>query len=203
MAGDVPMSLAAVALLPPDLLEVATELRLPKDAALFVQGGKPEAMYCVLSGEVRLVRTSVMGAEIILQRATAGFLAEASLDQAAYHCDAIVAKPARILRIPRNRFQRALSQHRFRDAWIGYLGAQLRYARLQCERLQLRTARERILHYVDTEGRDRVLNLATTKKAWAAELGLTHEALYRALRSMLDSGELSERPSGCFRMKRS
>jgi CRP-like cAMP-binding protein len=197
------MADAAAAILPRELADAATELRLPKGATLFTQGRKPEAMYCVLSGEVRLVRTSSSGAEIVLQRARAGFVAEASLDQAAYHCDAIVAVAATILSIPRSRFQRALSQSRFRDVWIGYIGAQLRRSRLQCERLQLHTARERILHYVETEGRDRVLNLATTKKAWAAELGLTHEALYRALRSMRDAGELSERPSGCFQMKRS
>ncbi|MET0540072.1 MAG: Crp/Fnr family transcriptional regulator [Xanthobacteraceae bacterium] len=189
------------AILPPDLLKSATTLRLPHRATLFAQGDRPKAMYCVLSGEVRLVRTAITGAEIVLQRANGGFVAEASLDQSGYHCDAIVTKAATLLSIPKGRFQRALSQSRFRDAWIGYVSAQLRHSRLQCERLLLHTARERISHFIMTEGRDRIFKLAGTKKAWAAELGLTHEALYRTLRAMLESGELMERPAGSFRIK--
>jgi len=41
------------------------------------------------------------------------------------------------------------------------------------------SAVDRISHYIEAEG---VLNLTQTKKAWAAELGVTHEALYRSLR---------------------
>ena len=195
------MRLDAHSILPPELRVCATELQLSKGALLFAQGSRPKAMYCVRSGEVRLIRTAVNGAEIVLQRATSGFVAEASLDHAAYHCDAVVVKTATILSVPRSRFQRALSDAAFREAWIGYVNAQLRHSRLQCERLLLRTARERVLHFMETEARGRVLKLGMTKKAWAAELGLTHEALYRTLRSMLEAGELAERPSGCFRMK--
>jgi len=195
------MRLDAHSILPPELRACATELQLSKGALLFAQGSKPKAMYCVRSGEDRLIRTAVNGAEIVLQRATSGFVAEASLDHAAYHCDAVVVKTATILSVPRSRFQRALSDAAFREAWIGYVNAQLRHSRLQCERLLLRTARERVLHFMETEARGRVLKLGMTKKAWAAELGLTHEALYRTLRSMLEAGELAERPSGCFRMK--
>jgi hypothetical protein len=35
------------------------------------------------------------------------------------------------------------------------------------------------------------LELARTRKAWAAELGLTHEALYRALASMQRAGSVT------------
>ncbi len=189
-------------ILPEELLRVATELRLPKGATLFAQGQKPDAMYLVISGEVRLVRISSSGAEIVFQRATGGFVAEASLDQPAYHCDAVVMRPSHILRVPRADFVNALSRPEFRDAWIGYVGAQLRRSRLQCERLLLRTAQERILHFIETEGQQRMLRLTTTKKAWAAELGLTHEALYRALRAMRDSGKLIESPAGSFRLKK-
>lgn len=194
------MRLAAASILPPALRATAKELRLPKGALLFAQGSRPKAMYCVLSGEVRLIRTAANGAEIVLQRATSGFVAEASLDHAAYHCDALVVRPATLLDIPRLQFRRALSDGAFRDAWIGYVSAQLRHSRLQCERLLLHTARERVLHFMETESQGRALKLGMTKKAWAAELGLTHEALYRTLRAMSDAGELIEQPTGCFRI---
>jgi hypothetical protein len=51
--------------------------------------------------------------------------------------------------------------------------------RSQCERLALNSAADRIEHYIESEGRDGRLELKRTRKAWAAELGLTHEALKR------------------------
>jgi CRP-like cAMP-binding protein len=193
----------ALAILPAALRAAGTEVRLRKGAMLFRQGGRPRSMYCVLAGEVRLIRTASHGAEIVLQRATSGFLAEASLDHGAYHCDAVAVSDATLLGFPRDEFQRALSSETFRMAWIGYVSAQLRRSRLQCERLLLRSARERVLHFLQTENRDGVLDLAMTnltKKAWAAELGLTHEALYRTLRTMMDAGEIVEHPAGILRM---
>lgn len=193
----------ALAILPALLRAAGTELRLRKGAMLFRQGGRPRSRYCVLSGEVRLIRTASHGAEIVLQRATSGFVAEASLDHGAYHCDALAVRDATLLGFPRNEFQRALSSETFRMAWIRYVGAQLRRSRLQCERLLLRSARERVLHFLQTENRDGVLDLAVTnltKKSWAAELGLTHEALYRTLRAMADAGDIAEHPAGVLRI---
>jgi hypothetical protein len=48
----------------------------------------------------------------------------------------------------------------------------------------IRVEVDQISHYVESEGANGVVNLTQTKKAWAADLGLTHEALYRALRKM-------------------
>ncbi|HUW36171.1 MAG TPA: cyclic nucleotide-binding domain-containing protein, partial [Rhodocyclaceae bacterium] len=56
---------------------------------IFRQGERPKAVLCVLTGEIRLVRLSRAGGEIILQRSRGGFIAEASLESSAYHCDAI------------------------------------------------------------------------------------------------------------------
>jgi CRP-like cAMP-binding protein len=60
----------------------------------------------------------------------------------------------------------------------------LRRVRLQNERLALRHAEQRVLHYIETEGNGLSVELGQTRKDWAAELGLTHEALYRTLASM-------------------
>jgi len=57
--------------------------------------------------------------------------------------------------------------------------------------LALRGAAERIEHYIESEGEDGRLELTCTRKAWAAELGLTHEALYRALAGLERSGKIS------------
>jgi CRP-like cAMP-binding protein len=127
------------------------------------------------------------GETVILQRSRGGFIAEASLDTRTYHCDAITAEPSTLLLFPATAFRNALeSEPAFRRGWQSLLAKEVRKLRAQCERLSLNSAVDRISHYIESEGSNGVVNLTQTKKAWAAELGLTHEALYRALRRMQD-----------------
>ncbi|MGE0035527.1 MAG: Crp/Fnr family transcriptional regulator [Xanthobacteraceae bacterium] len=179
-----------LAVLPPSARRAARAVHLPKSARLFSRGDRPGAMYFVVSGEVHLVRLSPTGSEIVLQRARQGFLAEASLDQAAYHCDAVTVLPSELLMLPRKTFLEALAADGFRSRWIAHLARELRRVRAQAERLSLRTAQERIVHYLETEGNDGSIRLNQSKKDWAAELGLTHEALYRTLARMERCGRI-------------
>jgi CRP-like cAMP-binding protein len=157
---------------------------------VFRVGASPTGMFFVLSGEVRLVRSSRSGTEIVLQRARQGILAEASLDQAAYHCDAITSVPATVLKVSRDIVRQALKVEHFSAAWRTELSRELRRVRAQCERLNLNSARERVVHYIETEGENGALTLSQTKKQWATELGLSHEALYRTLSNMTNSGSI-------------
>lgn len=147
-------------------------------------------MFYVTAGELRLVRRSSSGDEIVLQRTRGGFLAEASLDQPAYHCDAIVAEAAEVLAIPRRHFADALCDTAFRRVWSSHLTNELRHVRARAERLSLKTARERIIHFIEAEGVNGRLRLDYSRKTWAAELGLTHEALYRTIARLAADGEL-------------
>ncbi|MBX3525067.1 MAG: Crp/Fnr family transcriptional regulator [Rhodoblastus sp.] len=157
---------------------------------LFLRGDRPKFMFYVASGEARLTRISAAGAEIVFQRASNGFLAEASLDQPAYHCDGVAFTRTRTLAIPIAQFRAALAREDFRDHWLRHLSRELRRSRAHGERLALRTARERIIHYIETEGSAGALQLKQSKKSWAAEMGLTHEALYRTLASMASAGQI-------------
>jgi len=153
---------------------------------------RPSKIFWVLEGEVRLVRRSRNGAEIILQRASSGFVAEASLDSPLYHCDAVAAVESRLLAFPINRFRQALAgDEKFRAFWIGRLAREVHALRSQCERLALHGAAERIEHYIESKGKNGRLELFRTRKAWAAELGLTHEALYRALSGLQRAGRIT------------
>jgi hypothetical protein len=60
----------------------------------------------------------------------------------------------------------------------------------------LRGVAERIEHYIEAEGNNGRIELRQTKKAWAAELGITHEALYRALSSLVRGGRLTTQERG-------
>jgi CRP-like cAMP-binding protein len=175
--------------IPADLRATVEHMEVPAGQTIFRMGARPAKVFWVLDGEVRLVRRSRNGAEIVLQRAGSGFVAEASLDSPAYHCDAVAPAPSRLLAFPIARFRSALVEDaEFRAFWMRRLAREVRTLRSQCERLALNSAAERIEHYIETEGRNGRLELTRTRKAWAAELGLTHEALYRAL-SMLERSE--------------
>lgn len=176
--------------LPDALRKSARICRIARGGYVFRRGDRPKAMYFVVKGDVHLLRHSSSGHDVILQRARAGFLAEASLDQSAYHCDALAVGESRLLQFPQKAFVEALTIVEFRSHWIAHLSRELRRVRAQAERLALKTARERIIHYLETEGEDGFVALVRPKKQWAAELGLTHEALYRALRRMEEDREI-------------
>lgn len=180
----VEQALPLLAEMPAGLRSEITQVRFDKGELIFRRGDRPRAMYAVLTGEARLVRTTRQGGEVILQRCRSGLLAEASLNQPRYHCDAVAILSTVLVSIPRRVFKLALTNEDFRGRWLSMLLSEIRRLRAQNERLSLKTAEERILHSIETEGDGRRLVLHRTRKDWAAELGLTHEALYRALARM-------------------
>lgn len=177
----------------PDALRNSARLRpFARGETLYRQGERPRFMLYVLAGEVRLLRRTPGGNEMILQRASGGFIAEASLDAQRYHCDVVAADDGRLLTFPCTAFQTALENDpAFNRAWIQLLAGEVRRQRARSERLSLHSAAERILHYLETEGIDGVVTLNQSRKAWAAELGLSHEALYRTLRQLRDSDSIA------------
>jgi CRP-like cAMP-binding protein len=178
--------------IPPALRDTVRVRAFAAGETLFRQGERPKAMYCVLDGEVRLLRRSREGGEVILQRSRGGFFAEASLESKAYHCDGVAAAEGRLLAFPVRAFREALEgDAAFRTAWMAQLAREVRRLRARCERLSLHGAEARILHAIESEGTAGTLVLAQSRKAWAAELGLTHEALYRALARLQSAGALA------------
>jgi CRP-like cAMP-binding protein len=179
-------------LIPKGLREVAMRVQTDSRETLFRVGDPVRHVYLVMSGEARLIRLERHGAEIILHRSRGGFIAEASLDSKTYHCDAVATEPSMLLLFPVVAFRAALANdHAFCKAWQSQLAKEVRKLRARCERLSLHSAVDRITHYIESEGDNGVVTLNESRKSWAAELGLSHEALYRALRRMQDDGTLS------------
>ena len=182
---------ALLAKAPAALRRQSRLLVVEKGQQLFSRGDKPRAMFFVLAGEIRLIRRSRAGGEIVLQRSRAGFIAEASLGQSSYHCDGVVPVTTEVLSIPHDAFSRALDEPAFRDEWLSHLCHELRRQRALSERLSLRSAADRILHFIETETVDGRLTLNQSKRDWASELGLTHEAVYRGLAELSRKGLIS------------
>jgi len=182
----------ALAVIPPKLRGLAERRRIETGETLFRLGDPLRGVFCVVAGEIRLVRRARNGMEIVLQRSRGGFFAEASFDTKVYHCDAVVAQPGAVLRFPAQAFRAALATDvMFRNAWMVHLAREILKLRAQCERLGLKSAAQRIVHYIESEGADGIVTLTESRMAWAAELGLTHEALYRALAKLRRERQLA------------
>ncbi|MBI4757138.1 MAG: Crp/Fnr family transcriptional regulator [Betaproteobacteria bacterium] len=174
---------------------------VPAGELLFRLGDVPAALYLVLEGEARARRFSPDGAEILMQRSRAGELfAEAGLVAPRYSCEAFCPLITTILRIP-------LAEVRARIANDGEFA--LRFAqfqavamRRQCaryERLRLKRAADRVLHYLNCEltgpaGATLALDIPLAE--WADDLGLEPETLYRTLAELEKKGLIQREPRG-------
>jgi CRP/FNR family transcriptional regulator, dissimilatory nitrate respiration regulator len=199
---------AAAAVLPdhgfPDALRRSAATRTcVTGEAVFRTGTRTHSVFYIETGRVRLVRFGAHGEEVALHDARAGeFFAEASLDSAHYHCDAIAAEPTQLLQVPAAAIRELLATDPvFVRRWVSLLAGQLRKSRARVERLSLKGARERVLHLLVSEGHGTApaVALQGTVKDLARELGLTHEVLYRTLAAMSVEG-LIERDGETIRL---
>ena len=77
-------------------------------------------------------------------------------------------------------------------AFAAALARQVMHLRSRIEQRNIRSARERVRHYLalNTGADGRTVALRGTLKDVAAELGLAHEALYRTLAALARAGEI-------------
>jgi CRP-like cAMP-binding protein len=183
MAPEISRRMAAH--LPVALHTLGRSLACAKDAWVFRKGDPVRLIFLVLEGEVRLSRFARDGSEITLHRAGRGdFFAEAALDAPRYQCNAIASRSSTLLAFPAVRVRALLAKDSgFARQWVSLLARQLHASRARLERLALKSAAERVLHYLHTEGKGPrcEVSLAGSLKDFARELGLTHESLYRTL----------------------
>ncbi len=172
----------------------AVERKLASGEPLFHLGDKTAGLVEVVSGRVRLTRVDRSGRETVLYVAGPGeTIAEASLFSPAYHCDAVAATDAIVRVYPKAAVLAAFARDpKAAQAFSAMLARQVMNLRTRLAQRDIRSARERLRHYfalnAGTDGR--TVNLSGTLKELAAELGLTHEALYRTLAALEKSGEI-------------
>jgi CRP-like cAMP-binding protein len=180
--------------LSPTVRAAAIERKLKPGQALFQSGSKAAGLYQVLSGTVRLVRTDRSGREAVLQAASAGdILAEASLFSSTYHCDAVATTAAIVRLYPKAILLAELKRDpKIAQAFAAMLAHQIMTLRTRLERSNIHSARDRVRHFLALNvGADgRTVDFRGTLKELAADLGLTHEALYRTLARMEADGEI-------------
>lgn len=174
----------------PDIFETlaahpATRRKLAAGEMLFRAGERVKALYVVVTGRLQLVRTSTAGSAVTLHRAGDGeAFAEPSLFSERYHCDAVAEVPSEVIAYAKADIIGGLEHDSKRMMLLlRHLAGQVQALRARAEILSLRTAPERLIAYfrLQMPSGEVGVNVKGTWKQAAAELGLTHEALYRAL----------------------
>lgn len=189
-------------LLPKGLLGQCHAHHFEKGDYLFHQGNKPEYMFFIVSGEAVLTRISSHGEPTILQRCKGGFVSEASLLVDAYHCDAIATHNGQAIMLPIESLREALADSKFSMKWVQLLSKEIMRLRTQSERLGLKDIRSKLIHLIETEGKQGVLTLQSDFKSMASEIGVTHEALYRAIATLEKEGLLEKHPNSLELLKK-
>ncbi|WP_215384350.1 Crp/Fnr family transcriptional regulator [Polynucleobacter sp. AP-Kolm-20A-A1] len=189
-------------LLPKGLLGQCHAHHFEKGDYLFHQGKKPEYMFFIVSGEAVLTRISSHGEPTTLQRCKGGFVSEASLLVDAYHCDVIATHNGQAITLPIKSLREALADSKFSMKWVQLLSKEIMRLRTQSERLGLKDIRSKLIHLIETEGKQGVLTLQSDFKSMASEIGVTHEALYRAIATLEKEGLLEKHPDSLELLKK-
>lgn len=162
---------------------------------LFQQGAKTTGLYIVLNGRVHLERVGPNGERLVIHRAMAGTsFAEASIFSERYHCDALVIEAGEFVRIDKAAVLTAFADVEFACAYGRQAARQIQAQRQLLEIVGIRSAEERVLAGLVAGLLDgQVID-------FAALLHLSHEATYRALRSLVGAGRVTNPSRGIYRL---
>lgn len=129
---------------------------------------------------------------IVLHDARPGELfAEAALFSEAYHCNAIAVQRSRVRVYDKAAALAGLDEASAGRALVAFMAGQLQRLRGRLELRNIRSARERVFQFLETQaGRSGEFVLCGDLQDIAEELGLTREALYRALAALAKEGAI-------------
>ena len=176
--------------------------RLAAGDRLFSQGDRTFGIFQVASGRIRLQRITPDGSTVTIHLARADeMFAEASLFSEHYHCDAVAEIESEILVYPQAEMtSRLRAEPEALWQFARELAGRLQGMRTRYEIKQIRSAPERVLQWLRMRsGADGIFHIPGTSKDIASELGLTHEAFYRALAALEKEGRIA-RSAGTIRM---
>lgn len=170
-------------------------LHLENETVVFRQDDKTRGLFFVIEGGVELRRYTQTGQSVIVHRAKGGeTFAEASLFSELYHCDAITTSKSHLVEL-----DRLIILRKFHDEPGFALAITKRFAqqnqgfRQKLELLAIRNAEERILVAI-LEG-----CLSGSIKAFASDICLAHEVVYRGLANLVNKGVLVKTGRGQYR----
>jgi CRP-like cAMP-binding protein len=152
------------------------------------------AMFYLKSGRIDMCRYTRHGDEIVIHRARAGeTFAEAAIFSDRYHCDMVAAQNSEFVSISKAAVLQMMSGNPdFTIAVTARFARQIQDYRRRLEILAIRDASSRVFAGI-ADGL-----LFKDIKGFAAQIGLSHEAVYRALATLTRQGRLVKAGRGAY-----
>ncbi len=170
---------------------------LPPESILFRQGDRAVAVYVVEQGRLAMIRHTPDGHRVTLATAGPGdSFAEAALFSDVYHCDAIAELRTRVVGLPTRELRAVIARRpALAERLMAGLAHQVQDLRLRIELRSIRSARGRVwqMLLLSAAPRSRTVQFDRPLKDVAAQIGLTHEAFYRALAALQKAGRIRRR----------
>ncbi len=177
-----------------DLARVAVPRSAKKGEMLFLEGDRAGGFFLLLSGQVRIFKSSPDGKEYTIHIINPGhiFAEVAAFENSPFPANGAALEDSEIAFFPKEAFFDLIRKSpQISLKIISSLSSFLRDYNRQVENLSLKEVPARIASFLITEagkaGRDRV-HLKSSKTEWARTLGTISETLSRALRKMSDEG---------------
>lgn len=188
---------------PEALREASRLIELAGGIYLFHQGAAASAYYRLVRGAVRLGKVSPDGTAATLQHALAGdWLLEPGPYDDRHESSALAESASLVLAVSARQFRVELRRDpQFAAAWGLESAETARRLRRWVERLALPRARDRVVHYLVTEGESlaAAVHLDGSLHDWAVHLGIAPETLSRALTELVAEGVIA-REGRAFRL---
>ncbi len=182
--------------LPVELKNRAIYQDIATKQILFQQGETADAIYFLLSGQIRLA--SFTEERIIIHQFVEPeeSFAETGLFSETYFCTAIANKASRVVAIDKELVRQALRDDPdFATVYMNQLTYRYENIKTLLELRSIRSARERFLQYLfrQLEHNGRTVILKRPLKDLAAELGLSAEALSRTVTLLQSEGVITRK----------
>ncbi len=169
-----------------DHIALAERHQLAGGEFLFRRGDRATASFVIDSGRLRLIRHGQDGRTLTLLVAGPGeIFAEAALFSEHYHCDAVADVASTVAVLPKTEIVQQLRNNSALAMRLLALQAQqIQRLRTQLELRNIRSAEERVWQYLLLNADGDQLLLERPLKDMAGDIGLSHEAFYRALATL-------------------
>ncbi len=189
------MDFSDFAQLPANLQAAVTYQELSTQQPLFHQQEPSTAIFAVKTGRIRLLHYTESGQAIEHYLVNAGeVFAEVVLFTDVYVCSAIAPEPTCVMVFPKQEFWKALQQSfSLSAAFMEQLATRLHMNKVMLELRGIRSARERVLHYLRFAAHpaERTVLLDVPLKNIAQNLGISPEVLSRTLTQLEAEGAIA------------
>lgn len=175
------------------LEDMATSKRLEVEETLFLEDDPCTGFYVLVEGAIQLTRFGLTPGShptLAVVLPVNSFAEAAMFAGEAFPATATALKPSRVFHFPKERFLGAMREDP--ELALAIIHAQsvwLRKLTMQIQQLSASDSMDRLRHWLREHlPRTGTFTLPVTKKALAAQLGMTPETLSRGLRSFQDQG---------------